>query len=68
MARESAQNHLGMSPLELEKKIKVTADRLESCLPSIDRPDLELILWNLFREKKNPVDFILKKVGEGYAR
>jgi hypothetical protein len=57
-----------MSPFELQDKVKKVADQLQNKVEGVDRGDLELILWNIFRIKKNPTDFLLKKVGDGYAR
>lgn len=51
-----------MSPQELQDKIKITADRLYPTLKDVSREDLELILWNIFREKKDPFDFLLKAI------
>lgn len=58
-----------MTPLELKNKVQDFADRLEGKVKGVDRNELELILWNLFREKKDPFDFLLKRVGENkFAR
>ncbi len=48
----------------LNQKINQTAQKLQKKLKDIPLETLHLILWNLFREKKDPGDFLLKKVGK----
>ena len=58
-----------MTPIELQQKITTLANRLETIVSGVDRSDMELILWNIYREKKDPTDFLLKKVcKDGFAR
>ncbi len=53
-----------MSAKQLSQKIESVARTLRPKLKNISDEDLHLILWNLFRKKKDPGDFLLKKVGE----
>ena len=53
-----------MKPEELARKIERTAARIGPGLRHISPEDLHLILWNLFRTKKDPGDFLLKRVGK----
>jgi hypothetical protein len=53
-----------MDPNELARKIEETAARIGPRVKDISPEDLHLILWNLLRPKKDPGDFLLKRVGE----
>lgn len=58
-----------MNPIDLQDKVQGTADRLMPKSKNMDRSDVELFLWNLFRERQNPSDFLLKKVAkDAFAR
>ena len=52
-----------MKPDVLARKIEKAAARIGPRLAHISPEDLRLILWNLFRTKKDPGDFLLKRVG-----
>ncbi|MBI4577391.1 MAG: hypothetical protein HY722_14120 [Planctomycetes bacterium] len=52
-----------MSPEDLAVQVREHADRLEKELPDISREDLELILWGFLRERADPFDFLLQRVG-----
>lgn len=53
-----------MDPEELARKIEETAARIAPRVPGVSPEDLHLILWNLLRPKKDPGDFLLKRIGE----
>ncbi len=53
-----------MTPAALARKIENAAARIGPRLTHISPEDLRLILWNLFRPKKDPGDFLLKRVGK----
>jgi hypothetical protein len=53
-----------MTPEELARKIAETAARIGPRVRNISPEDLHQILWNLLRPKKNPGDFLLKRIGD----
>jgi hypothetical protein len=54
-----------MKASQLDKKIREAAAKVRPLLKkAISEEDLHLILWNLFRVKKDPGDFLLKPVGK----
>jgi hypothetical protein len=53
-----------MDSNELARKIAETAARIGPRVKDVSPEDLHLIIWNLLRPKKNPGDFLLKRVGE----
>lgn len=52
-----------MNVKELNDKIDKKAKELSKELKDIPIEDIHLILWNIYREKKDPGDFLLKKIG-----
>jgi hypothetical protein len=59
-----APSTIPMTIDELARKIEETATRIGARVRDVSPEDLHLILWNLLRPKKDPGDFLLKRVGE----
>ncbi len=53
-----------MEPEELARKIEETAARIGPRVTDVSPEDLYMILWNILRPKKDPADFLLKRIGD----